>query len=479
MRQTSLLTRSIAVVTISCLSAAPIWATCGGGGGGGTGGMGASGQGEQVYFVPWKVAGKDAAPSEGLVLYWFPATANELKISPLLTSRALSLYAGQCVAMQVADPSSPLGRQMDTGRELPVTVLATARGEVVGRVQSQGGKLKVGEVEKLVQGEVKKREDAVEQQSKDARLKSKSGDNGAAVELWKSVLGEKCLFPKKAKDAVKELKKLGQTVSTEVTDGWLGPEPVFAAAESARVEAKMRAGLRAENAEDYVKARRLYAEAAALDPADPAPLRYLGEVYRHHTGEWAKARETFDKILAMRADPLSRAVAMHGLGKMTIHEGAFAKGLELFEESVKEFPLALTYRNLAVYWNSEHDPVKTAKYVELALALDPVDPYNRVFSAVFMAQAGRTAEAVKIARENEGLLPASYNLAAIHALAGEREKALALLKRHFYSYERYDAVRSKEMMEARVDAVFDSLRQDADFTALTAGADGMLALPMH
>ena len=28
----------------------------------------------------------------------------------------------------------------------------------------------------------------------------------------------------------------------------------------------------------------------------------------------------------MPADPLSRAVALHGLGKMTIHDGEFKKG---------------------------------------------------------------------------------------------------------------------------------------------------------
>jgi hypothetical protein len=33
------------------------------------------------------------------------------------------------------------------------------------------------------------------------------------------------------------------------------------------------------------------------------------------------------------------------------------------------------------------------------------------------------------------------------------------------------------MMEARVDAVFSSLREDADFVALTRGADGKLPLP--
>jgi len=39
-------------------------------------------------------------------------------------------------------------------------------------------------------------------------------------------------------------------------------------------------------------------------------------------------------------------------------------------------------------------------------------------------------------------------------------------------------VRAKEMMEARVDAVFDSLRQDSTFLALTSGADGKLQMPM-
>ena len=60
-----------------------------------------------------------------------------------------------------------------------------------------------------------------------------------------------------------------------------------------------------------------------------------------------------------------------------------------------------------------------------------------------------------------------------------RREALALLHRHFFRYERYQAVRAKEMMEARVDAVFDSLRNDRSFMALTKGADGMLPMPMR
>jgi tetratricopeptide (TPR) repeat protein len=240
----------------------------------------------------------------------------------------------------------------------------------------------------------------------------------------------------------------------------------------------MRRGLIAENNASYVTAEKFYQRARLMDPADPTPLRYLGELYRHHIGNWTKARATFDQILNMPADPLSRAVALHGLGKITIHEGAFKKGLHLMEQSVAEYPLALAYRNLAVYWNSEGDLAQGNEYTKKALALDPKDPYNLVFAAVFMAASGHKDEALKLAEANVNLLPASYNLAAIYAQNGQREKALAFLKRHFYRYERYQAVRSKEMMEARVDAVFDSLRHDSAFLALTRDADGRLMMPM-
>jgi tetratricopeptide (TPR) repeat protein len=281
------------------------------------------------------------------------------------------------------------------------------------------------------------------------------------------------MFRKKANDAAKELKKLG---AGEIAN--IPAAPVFEPRKSALIEQTMTRGLRAELDANYLLAEKFYARARVMDPADPVPLRYLGELYRHHIGNWEKARTTFETLLNMPADPLSRAVALHGLGKMTIHEGEFKKGLALMEQSVAEFPLALAYRNLAVYWNSEGDLAQGNAYTQKALALDPKDPYNIVFAAVFMSASGHGNDALKIARENVDLLPASYNLAGIYAQNGQREKALALLKRHFFQYERYQAVREKEMMEARVDAVFDSLRKDQSFLALTSGADGRLPMPM-
>src|SRR5882672_12252065 len=98
--------RSIAVALLALFFIQTSFATCGGGGGGGGGGMsnnggGGGGSNMTVYIVPWKKVAP--APAGGLVLYWFPASNNELKNSSLKESRTLSLYASQRVGMQVAD----------------------------------------------------------------------------------------------------------------------------------------------------------------------------------------------------------------------------------------------------------------------------------------------------------------------------------------------------------------------------------------
>ena len=452
------------------------WATCGGGGGGGVGGMGGgSMSAPEVYLVPWKVIKPGESIKEGLIVYWFPGNVDEFRRSGMRTSRILTIYASQCVTMSVADGTTPIAQKL-TGEKPPVAVLATPDDNIVEKVEAKNGTLKVEDVEKVLENQIKRRESAVEEKLKSGRDKSKAGDSQAAISLFREVLNDKCLFPKKAKDAAKELRKLGVSEGAELIDAPIF-EPVLDHAAGARIESVMKRGLMAEMKDHYVEAEKLYARANRMDPADPVPLRYLGEVYRHHIGDWEKARQTFEAILKMPADPLSRAVALHGLGKMTIHDGDFKKGLGLMEESVRVFPIALAYRNLAVYWNSEGDQKKAGEYTKLALSLDPQDPFNLVFAAAFMAGTGRGEEALKIARENEKLMPASYNLAAIYAQLGQKEKALALLKRHFFQYERYKSVRAKEMMEARVDAVFASINQDPAFVALTSGADGRLPIP--
>jgi tetratricopeptide (TPR) repeat protein len=468
----SLFARPLAFCLVVLLFTQQNWATCGGGGGGGVGGMGSNGVSSQTYPVPWKLIKPEDPPvNSGLMVYWLPSSADEVQKSSLRESRVLSLYSQQCVTMGIVDVRTPLGQKLAPDAKLPVVVMATPDGSPVGKLENTNGMLKVDQVEKLVEIEMKKRKESVEQQLKAAKEKAKSGDSQSAIASYKAVVDQKCMFPDKAKDAAKELKKLGVTVAA------IPDAPNFDHDKGEVVVSFLRFGLGEEMLGHYVLAERWYQDAHRADPADPAPLRFLGELYRHHIGDWVKARQVFDSILNMPADPLSRAVALHGLGKMTIHEGDFKKGLELMEASVREYPLALAYRNLAVYWNSEGDTAKADHYTKEALAIDPHDPYNLIFAAAFMAGNGHGDEAQKVARENEAMLPASYNLAAIYAQIGQKDKALSLLKRHFFQYERYQAVRSKEMMEARVDAVFASLRNDPEFMQLTSGADGRLPMP--
>ena len=325
--------RSIALSLLVLFFAQSTWATCGGGGGGGGGGMtnsggGGGGSNAPVYVVPWKKP--STPPAGGLVLYWFLTGEKEFKSSPLRESRTLFLYASQCVAMQVADAQVPNADKLLGESKLPVAVLATSDGTLINKVESTNGKLKLPEVEKLVESEMKQRETGVDGQMKDAAAKVKAGDKDGAIAVYKTVLEQKCLFPKKAKEAAKQLKSLGVGEIASVP-----PAPVMERHQSALIERTMKRGLIAELKAQYVLANKLYQQAHLMDPADPAPLRFLGENYRHNIGDWGKAREVFNQILDMPADSLSRSVALHGLGKMTIHDGEFKKGLALMERLSK------------------------------------------------------------------------------------------------------------------------------------------------
>jgi tetratricopeptide (TPR) repeat protein len=452
------------------------FATCGGGGGGGLGGGGfpTGTGGTETYQVPWRLVPKGGQPQPGeLVLLWFPSSPEEARGSGLQTSRNLSLWSSRCVSMTIV-PTDDESYHRQYEAAARTAVLAGKDGKEIARATGGDRDLRPGEVEKMVSAALKAREEAADRKLDEAEAKAKAGDADGAAALYTEIWTERCLLPSLAKKASKALKKLGRPVPDDQARLLEMEEPVFGEPVASEIVALMNAGLAAEQAGRYLEAKALYEKASRLDPADAVPLRFLGELARHHTGEWGLAHEIFHRLLAMPADPLSRAVALHGLGKMTIHGGQFAKGLAMFEQSVAVYPLALAYRNLAVYWNSERQPDKARVYVDKALALDPEEPFNLVFAATYLAEQGRSAEALAVAKKHEDLLAASYNLAAIYALAGNRDMALSLLRRHFYAFEQFDAVRAMEMKEAREDIVFLSLRQDSEFVALTA-----LAAPSH
>src|SRR4051794_13569711 len=237
--------RSVSCFLIFLLTIPQSFATCGGGGGGGRGGISPSGgpnDAPQMYNVPWKFRTPTAPPvTTGLVLYWFPASQEEVNKSSLRKSRQLSMYATQCVTLEIADRNTPIGQKLSEGAKLPIAVIATPDGTLVSKLENNEGKLKVENVEKMLETELKNRENGLEQKLNQAREKAKAGDNNGAIPMLRSVYGEKCLFPKKAKEAAKELKKLGVNDLAAIAD-----PPIFNQAAGEKIERKMLSGLASE-----------------------------------------------------------------------------------------------------------------------------------------------------------------------------------------------------------------------------------------
>jgi hypothetical protein len=162
-------------------------------------------------FVPWKVASAADPPAKtSLLLYWIPVSADEFKHSALLTSRQLTTYASQCIAMQVirSDDAAAIEKLHATG-ELPTAILLRIDQSELARVRNDHGILSVTAVEKMVRDALRSRETEVGAQLDEAARKLVRGERDAAVSLYRSVYEQRCLFPRAGREAQRALKRLG------------------------------------------------------------------------------------------------------------------------------------------------------------------------------------------------------------------------------------------------------------------------------
>ena len=166
-------------------------------------------------FVPWKVLNPGDEPmTTTLVLYWVPGSRDEIRRSDLLVSHALAMYATQCVGMQVIRPDDgEMIEKLEATGKLPMCVLAGGDGKAIAHVGGDRNPLRLSEVEKMVRDELDAREAAADRMLDAAQQKLHDGEREVAVDLYRQVAAEQCLFPRKAKDAQKALKKLGVEVT--------------------------------------------------------------------------------------------------------------------------------------------------------------------------------------------------------------------------------------------------------------------------
>lgn len=167
------------------------------------------GDSPHVSLVPWKVVEPGDDVRAPLVLFWIPASRDEVRRSDLLTSDELTLYSSQCVAMRVvrSDDDAMLVK-LEAGEALPVAILTDGEGQVLARVDSNEGALAVAEVEEMVRDELDHRVTAAEATLDVARTKAEEGATDDAIALYRSVWEQRCVCPRQGRDAQRALKKL-------------------------------------------------------------------------------------------------------------------------------------------------------------------------------------------------------------------------------------------------------------------------------
>jgi len=165
----------------------------------------------RVTLVPWEVLDPAEPVAAPLVLFWIPATPDELRRSDLLTSYDLTLFSSRCVAMRVVrfNDAARLA-SLDVGPEVPMVVLTDHEGNILGRVAADDGELPLAEVEDLVREELDEREARAEALLDRARDQAEDRDEGAALSLYQQVWEERCVCPRQARDAKRAMKKLAR-----------------------------------------------------------------------------------------------------------------------------------------------------------------------------------------------------------------------------------------------------------------------------
>ena len=202
-----LMSRVLRSFTVAFLLTVPFLLAQGRRGGPGTGNP-------DEHLVPWKFQQAGGEIGGGpLVLYWLPASQDELKRSPLLTSRALLAVTSRCVAFEIVTPDDARSiEKLGATGKLPMAVITDGHGRVVRTAGAVRGTLPASAVEEMLAAELHARDDAVYATLTGAKRAAAANENEKAIALYQSVWRDRCLYPLVGREAQRALAQLGVLV---------------------------------------------------------------------------------------------------------------------------------------------------------------------------------------------------------------------------------------------------------------------------
>jgi hypothetical protein len=166
------------------------------------------------HLVPWKFLPKGAELVKGpVVVYWLPASLDDVKGSPLLTSRALLEDTTRCVELDIVDPGdgATIEKLGATGK-LPMALIIDKDGRVMRQVNNTRAVLRPQSVEQMVSEELNARDEEVFRRLTEAKRRASAGEKEQAIDLYRKIWDDHCLYPLVGAEAQHALKDFGVIV---------------------------------------------------------------------------------------------------------------------------------------------------------------------------------------------------------------------------------------------------------------------------
>ena len=163
------------------------------------------------HRAPWKFLQGDALLHERPVtLYWIPASLEQVEPSRLMTADVMRVAATRCVDLEIVLPErAALVRKLGAEGKIPAAVIVDRKGDVVRRVDNAHAEA----VERMLSDELAARDEAMYRDMRDAGGQAAAGNKPSAIELYRKIWDDRCLFPLAGSEAQRALAKLGVTVT--------------------------------------------------------------------------------------------------------------------------------------------------------------------------------------------------------------------------------------------------------------------------
>jgi len=167
-----------------------------------------------VQLVPWKYLQSDTLVHEAPVtLYWLPANEGQVTQSPLFDSKTLVTAATRCVGFEIVMPErTTVVHNLGEAGKVPAVLIVDRDGKILRKFENPNGELLTKDVEKLLTSELDARDQTMFRSMMAASQEATAGRTQNAINIYKKIWDDRCLYPLAANEAKRELAQLGVNV---------------------------------------------------------------------------------------------------------------------------------------------------------------------------------------------------------------------------------------------------------------------------